>query len=263
MRIKAQLILSIIFLGLLNFGQVSAAPAGITFNSFNGLYNLSRDANNVSLLTSEEVIVADFPGNGSFSGITRSIPETYQGHSVEVKVLGVTDAAGSPLPYKTSPDGNNLVVTTGDSAITLYGSQTFRISYQTTGVIDVKPSGNTFLLDINGRGWSAPFGSVSGTLVLPKSLVTSLRGDPGCYIGYLKSKSDNCQVTTAKTPADIRITAKASGGLPANNTLVITTSFKTATFQQKKPGNYLLPALAVILLFSAGTGLLLRRFNTS
>jgi hypothetical protein len=263
MRIKAQLIFSIIFLGLLNFGQVSAAPAGITFNSFNGLYNLSRDANNVSLLTSEEVIVADFPGNGNFSGITRSIPETYQGHDVEVKVLGVTDAAGSPLPYKTSPDGNNLVVTTGDPAITLYGSQTFRISYQTTGVIDIKPSGNTFLLDINGRGWSAPFGSVSGTLILPKSLVTSLRGDPGCYIGYLKSKSGNCQVTTAKTPTDIRITAKASGAVLANNTLVITTSFKTATFQQKKPSNYLIPALAVILLFSAGTGLLLRRFNTS
>src|SRR5437868_4729070 len=107
----------------------------ITLNSFTGIYHLSRDAKDVSLLTTEETIVTDFPGSGNFYGLTRQIPKTYQGHSVDIKILNIVDAVGNTIPYKTTSDSNgNLVITTGDPAINLYGSQTFKFNYQTKGV---------------------------------------------------------------------------------------------------------------------------------
>src|SRR6185503_13471252 len=75
-------------------GQALSPPASINFDSLTATYHLSRDATNRSLLTTQEVILADFPGSGNFYGITRAIPRSYEGHSVDVKVLSVSDAAG-------------------------------------------------------------------------------------------------------------------------------------------------------------------------
>jgi hypothetical protein len=135
------------------FAQAKATPAQIRFDSLTAIYHLSRDKKGLSLLTTEETIVADFPGNASYYGITRSIPKNYQNHSVNVKVLGVSDAAGDVIPFKTSTDTNdNIVVTTGDPSITLYGSQTIKIRYQTSGVVNLKNKSDEFLLNVNGRG---------------------------------------------------------------------------------------------------------------
>src|SRR5207244_3616733 len=107
-----------------------ASSNQLILNSFTGIYHLSRDSRGLSLLTSEETIVADFPSAG-FYGIKRSIPSKYQNHSVNVKILSVSDAAGTPVPYKTSTDNSgNIVVTTGDPDISLFGSQTIKINYQ-------------------------------------------------------------------------------------------------------------------------------------
>ena len=207
----------------------------IIFNSFAGSYHLSRDASGRSLLTTEEVILAEFPGSGNFTGITRAIPKTYQGHSVDVRVLSVTDAAGSPVPYKTSTDAsNNLIVTTGDPAITLFGPQTFRISYQTRDVVNLNTPQNEFLLNINGRGWDQPFNQVSAVVHLPKTFIASLSNKPGCYIGYLNSSSLNCSVTSQTTDTENLISVKALGPIAAHNALVAKLEFKPATFSNKK-----------------------------
>src|SRR5436190_23106767 len=84
---------------------VSAVPVvtpGITFNSFAGVYHLSRDSKGLSLLTTEETILADFPASGSFYGITRDFAKNYKGRSVDIKIISVSDAGGNPVPYKTS-----------------------------------------------------------------------------------------------------------------------------------------------------------------
>ena len=210
------------------------APA-IAFDSFNGTYHLSRDANGRSLLTSEEVILADFPGNGQFYGITRSIPKTYQGRSVDVRVLNVTDASGNPVPYKTASDkSGELVLTIGDNGITIYGLQTYRISYQTRDVINLNTPQNQFLLNVNGRGWSQPFNQVSAVVHLPASFSADLTSKPSCYIGYLNATSLECSVTTQKQAGETVITSKAIGQVAPQHALVVKLNFKLATFTAPK-----------------------------
>jgi hypothetical protein len=237
--------LGAIFLGLVALilvhthmvgAQALVAAPQITFNSFSGTYHLSRDSAGRSLLTTEEVILADFPANGQFYGITRAIPKSYQNHSVEVKVLSITDVAGNDVPYTTSSDKNSdLVISTGDKGITIYGLQTYRISYQTRGVINLNTSQNQFLLDVNGRGWSQTIGQVSGVIHIPSSFSSNLTSKPSCYIGYLNTSSLNCSISTQKKADETIITSKALGPVAPQHALVVKVNFKLATFSAPKP----------------------------
>ncbi len=210
--------------------QTTNSQPAITFNSFNGNYYLSRDAENHSLLTSEEVVLADFPSTGKFTGITRIIPQFYQGNSVKIKVLSVTNSSGQDIPYKESSNRDqNLAITIGDPEVTLLGSQTFRIKYQTRNVVNLGGDKNEFLLLVNGRGWSQGFGQVNAVVHIPRSFSANLTSDPTCYIGYQDKALNNCTVETKSTAEEIQITSKSSG-LLANQSLIIKMVFKPATF---------------------------------
>lgn len=228
------------------FAQAAASPAPISFQSFTATYYLSRDSNGHSLLTTDEVIVADFPADGNYAGITRSLPKTYQGHSVTVKVLSVKDVAGDPLPYKLSSDkGGDLVITTGDPSINLYGSQTIRIDYQTRDVVDTSQPTDQLLMDVNGRGWSRPFGAVTGILHIPSSFSSTLLSSPSCYIGFQTDIVHDCSITSKQSRDETLITAKSDGPVGAGHTLVIKTTFKPATFSQPAKSSYLTWVLVV------------------
>jgi hypothetical protein len=256
-----------LFIGLLPkiaAAQAAATARPIIFNSFTGTYHLSRDAANHSLLTTEEVILADFPSQGNYYGITRSVPQNYQGRSVKVKVNNVTDASGSPVPFKTAPDKQgNLVITTGDPGITIYGLQTFHINYQTRDVVNTNLATDQFLLDINGRGWSQPFAQVSGTIHIPKSFVSSLIGQPSCYIGYLKTTTNDCAIQTKDNTSETVITVKSLTGVAAQHALVAKINFHTSTFSVKqsfwaKSKGYIIALLAAVAVI-AGWYVLARR----
>src|SRR5689334_19544952 len=75
----------------------------IELNSFTGVYHLNRDSHGLSILTTEETIVAGFPGGGYY-GISRVLPKNYQNHSVDIKILNVSDAAGNQVAYQTKDD---------------------------------------------------------------------------------------------------------------------------------------------------------------
>jgi hypothetical protein len=256
--IKLRKPLSIIILGvMLSFLMVlpsiaaSNSPAlskEITFDSFTGVYHLSRDKNGLSLLTSEETILADFPATGNFYGITRSLPDKYQGHSVDVKVLNITDVAGSSIPYTAKTDGDNLVITTGDKSINLYGSQTFKINYQTKGVINLNQKNDEFLLNINGRGWDQPFAKVNATLNIPSSSQTGLVTDPSCYLVLNSSQSNACQIQTKKNK-DSTIITSTTGTLQAHQALVLKLEFAHSTFTNTRLKSPL--TVLIIILVSA------------
>ncbi len=257
----------IFVIGLINSplaaAQALATKPTIVFKNFNGQYHLSRDAQNHSLLTSEEVILADFPDNGNFYGITRAIPKTYQGRSVNIKVLNVEDASGSPVPFKTSSDkSDNLVITTGDPAITLYGLQTFRFTYQTRDVVDLNSASDNFLLDVNGRGWDQSFAAVSASLFIPKTFASSLLDNPSCYIGYLNSTSQNCSVGTKTTSDSTQIDSKTVGELAAHHALVLKLKFRPATFSNSSRSNHLVVTLGGLII-AASLVVVWRRLKTS
>jgi len=204
--------------------------AQITFTSFLGTYNLSRDSKGVSLLTTEETILADFPASGNFYGLTRKIPNTYQGRDVDLKVTSVVDATGNQIQFSARNDSSgNLIVRTGDPKIILFGPQTIKIRYQTRGVINLDGQTNQFLLNTNGLGWDQPFGVINAVVNISKSLQSELAGEPSCYINTGKSKSDNCEVQSLQKTDSTEVTAKASQ-LPAHQALVIDMTFGPSSF---------------------------------
>jgi hypothetical protein len=216
---------------LVNAQSKTTAPA-ITFDSFTGIYHLNRDSKGVSLLTTEETIVADFSGSGLY-GIKRAIPEKYQNSSVNVKILNVSDAAGNPVPYKTANDNGNLVVTTGNPDISLYGSQTIKIKYQTSDVVNLAQKSDQFLLDVNGRGWDSSFNTVNATLYIPASFRAKLINNPICYLALNTSVSNNCQIQTQKSSQTSVISSKAKF-LDAHQTLVLKADFQPSTFTSEQ-----------------------------
>jgi hypothetical protein len=251
MKQKLWLLIAVTCIGLATIWHAPALAAQaktspeITFNSFTGIYHLSRDSRGLSLLTTEETIVADFP-NGGFYGIKRELPKNYQNHSVDVKILSITDAAGDPIPYKTTENPSYLTITTGDPTITLLGSQTIKISYQTSGVINLGQKTDDFLLNVNGRGWDQSLGRVNTTLYIPTSFGTSLTDNPTCYVS---PGNNTCRINTQKNNQQITITSSASA-VAAHQALVLRLHFKPATFTNNHP------PLSIPLIILAGVILL-------
>ena len=62
-RVAITLFLSLIFAGAA-LAQSAQSQNQIKFISFSGLYHLSRDNHGVSLLTTQEIIGADFQNSG-------------------------------------------------------------------------------------------------------------------------------------------------------------------------------------------------------
>lgn len=239
--------------------QSQLKPQPITFKSLTATYHLSRDSQNHSLLTTEEVILADFPGTTSYYGITRSIPRSYQGRSVDINIKNVTDGAGQPVPFKTANDKTgNLVVTTGDPAIAIYGLQTFRLNYQTKDVIDINSNKNEFLLNVNGRGWGQPFEKVTANIHIPASFRANLITEPTCYLGYNNQTSKDCSLSIRKLSSETIIDSKSNGQVAAHQALIIKMDFKADTFSHDnnywQKYWYIIISLAVL-----ASGLLLYR----
>ncbi len=253
--------ISLLFQPGVGHAQATPNPPQINLPSFTGVYHLSRDVNGLSLLTAEETILAEFPGGTSFYGITRQLPRAYQGRSVDVKVLSVFDAVGNPIPYKTSLSDGNLVIKTGNPDIKIFGSQTFKINYQTKGVVNLGAEHDEFLLNVNGRGWDRPFGRVDAYVHIPSSFSASLKGDPSCYLALNTTVNGNCQINTQKTPQETTITSGAVNPL-AHQALVIKMDFKSSTFTNKRPANktvLIAAGTTILLVISTSSYLILRR----
>jgi hypothetical protein len=246
----------IIFLGAvfvwphLVSAQTKPSQTPIIFDSFTGIYHLDRDSRGHSLLTTEETLVADF-GSGYY-GITRELPKDYQGRSVNIKILSVVDAASNPIPYKTEEKAGNLVITTGDPAITLYGSQTIKIRYQTSGVVNLSGKLDEFLLNVNGRGWDYSISRVDATLYIPGSFRASLVGAPSCYTALDKSISTDCRINNRKIN-DTAVISSRAGPLATHQALVLKMEFASSTFTDNKSDSNkkALVGAAAVFIFAA------------
>jgi hypothetical protein len=253
------------FIGQLAQAQQPASASGqLTIDSFNGIYHLGRDNRGLSLLTTEETIVADFPSAG-FYGLKRELPKTYQGHNVDVKVLAVSDAAGNPVPYKISSDGGNLLITTGNPAIKLFGSQTIKIRYQTTGVINLKGNVDEFLLNVNGRGWDVPISNADAILYIPSDLQKSIKGKPSCYTSLGNTSSNYCQITSSQAAGSLKVSSKARL-LQPHQALVLKVNFAADTFtngHRFKSLFAILVAIVALLALTVTSYRVLKRRNTT
>lgn len=149
-------------------------------NNYDVKMSLGKDKNNRSTLTTTENITVQFQPNQNH-GIERQFVKSYDGHPTGFKLKSVTDQNGQTFPYHWSND--TLRIGDGDSYMS--GQKTFIITYEQHDVTKFYADTNSdeFYWDIIGTQWRVPIERSSYTLVLDRSLVSSVKGDLQCYWG--------------------------------------------------------------------------------
>jgi uncharacterized membrane protein len=161
------------------------------FESFDAEYYLQKAPDGSSLMSVNETLVADFPGYDQNHGILRAIPKVYDGHSVNLTGISVTQD-GKPARYTTSNQNDNLVLRIGDPATYVHNSVTYRINYTMHDITKPFSDHDELFWDINGDQWQQNFNKVSVRIHIPTVLSKQLQDKQLCYEGIRGSISQNC-----------------------------------------------------------------------
>lgn len=221
------------------YSPASADVNDFTFESFDATYTLGRSHD---AATSEvhvvERIVADFPDYDQNHGILRAIPNVYQGFPLAPRVVSVTDGEGQSRPYSTSTNGDVLEVAIASDNF-VHGAQTYVVDYWLSNVVLQPSAGGSpqeFYWDVNGTGWSQPFGSVTARVVVPAILAPDLNGQTACYEGFDGSATP-CETQATATDADgAKVFDFGATNLTASQTLTFAVGFEAGTFPMPDRG---------------------------
>lgn len=190
------------------FGVSSGAPAAASapirpadvndflIDSFDAVYELGRDASGRSTLTTTERIVAIFPEHDQNRGLIRDLVRVYNGHETDLTITAVTDERGIPRDYETEKYGDFLaVIMAVPEGQFVHGAQTYVITYTQRDVTRQFDDLDTdeFYWDVNGTGWTQPFGRVSARIELAEELIPALTGAMACYYGGFGA-GDLCEI---------------------------------------------------------------------
>ncbi len=209
----------------------SAALASVddfTFDSFDGVYELSRDSDGYSVLEVHEVLVARFPDFDQNRGIRRAIPESYRYSPLDIEVVSVTDETGADRPFETESDGGFLILTIAvPEGEFVYGIQTYEISYVAHNVIldNGAEQPQEFYWDINGTGWPQTFDRVSANFRFDPSIAGAFTGQAACYSGS-EGQTLSCRGFDY-TQTDV---TAADTALGAFETVTVAAQFAPGTF---------------------------------
>jgi hypothetical protein len=164
-----------------------------TFESFDARYELGRDENGVSTLTTTEHLVALFPEYDQNRGIERWLFDRVADQDTDLEVVSVTDGAGEPIEFEVTDDGGPIVsvVMAGDEFV--HGRQEYVVVYTQRNVITEEGGVEYFHWGVNGSGWSQPFAAVSARIELADGLAAGLTDRSGCYVDS----------TVAQRPCDL------------------------------------------------------------
>lgn len=210
----------------LTSAPASADASDFEFDSLSSEFYLGRDDGGNATLRTVETLVAVFPEYDQNHGIERAIPLTYGDVQMDLDVVGVTDADGRAMPYSRTDDGGFAILRIGSAAAYVHGTVTYRIEYTQRNVVRSfqDTDADEFYWDVNGTGWSQPFGSVSATVHLEDGIASALTGGMACYRGY-EGSTDRCDITRTGST----IAAHTTDVLP-RQTMTIAIGFAPATF---------------------------------
>lgn len=228
-------LLSLVLLALLGVPSASAVaqvrPSNVdnfTFDSFEVVYELDRDADGRATLTTTETLVARFPDVDQNRGIRRTLPATYQGRPTALEVVSVTDENGQSRPFTVeSSDAVTSVVSAVPEGQFVRGVQTYVITYTQRDVVDrfTNTNAEEFYWNLNGTDWPQPFARVSGEVRLGAGLAESLTGGAFCYQGYAGS-SDVCEISVDGDT----VTVSSSRPLAPYENVTVAIGFQPGTF---------------------------------
>jgi uncharacterized membrane protein YgcG len=206
-----------------------AASAGVDdfeFESMHVEYSLALGEHNIPKLNVTETLVAVFPETDQNRGIRRLIPTDYQGRSLLTTVTSVVDEKGQTRDFTAdSVDGFIEVVSKFEDDRYVYGRQTYVISYSQQWVVGDFGDTDEFYWDVNGTGWSQPFGSVSATVTVAPELSSILQTEGiSCYTGAQDSTNicDSSELVSSAETTRVHFSAK---NLAPGETLTINLTF--------------------------------------
>lgn len=244
MKKLAALIFASISLLFLPAAPVSASINDFTISSYNIEFNLGRDDEKRSTLTTKETIVAEFPQTNQNHGIERYIPKEYNEHSVNIDIKSVATQGGESWPYTAYDSGKYTVLRIGDADKYVHGRQVFVITYTqrdvTLNAIDT--NADEFYWDTNGTEWSVPIQSLSVKLTIDKALESSLTGKTACYQGKYKATS------TCELAKDGSVYTTSATNLQAGENTTLAIGFNSGTFAEYRMSLVEVLALAWIVL---------------
>jgi uncharacterized membrane protein YgcG len=228
------------------FGVSAPALADVDdfeFESFDGQYTLSTDADGRSVLTTVETLVAVFPDEDQNRGIVRSLVDNYDGHPVDLEILSVTDENGASRSYETDSEDEFLNVEIAADTF-VHGRQTYVITYTSHNVTRFYSDTGVdeFYWDINGTGWAQPFGSVTATVLTDETATQA-----AAYVGAEGS-------TTPATVEEIDggYTFSATDLAPGEN-LTVAIGFPQGTFVPRDGSFFAAPYPSIGLAAAIGS----------
>lgn len=213
-------------------------------------YYLDRDNAGRSTLKTVEAIAAVFPTTDQNHGIERAIPNTYDGHPINLAITSVTDETNTTREYSTRSSNNNTVLRIGSASSYVHGMQTYKITYTQRDVTKYFKDINDdeFYWDTNGTQWAVPINALQVRLHIADALKDKLTARQECYAGQAGSSS-SCQITTEGDGF-----VASANGLQANENMTLAIGFQPKTFTSYKMSSrdflfsVVVPALQLLTL---------------
>lgn len=223
------------------FGHIQAQSVqNFTVTSFDANYSVSRQSNGIASMAINEYIQAQFPSFDQNHGILRALPQTYNGASLGLHVIGVDASSlqspsSEPWGYTSSTQNGNTVLKIGYPNQFVHDTQNFHISYTVDNVARKYSGYDEIFWNVNGTQWQQTMQSVSARIHLPADIATAETKEV-CYTGASGSTSQNCTIQkTATNDGGATIVVTSNAPLQPGENLSFALAFKQDTFTVAQP----------------------------
>jgi uncharacterized membrane protein YgcG len=218
------LLIIVIAAGIVSPLHAQSGVDDFVIRDFFGRYELFDDAPGGRMNVVERISL-DYAGNNR--GILRSIPASYKGKTLELKVNKVS-RDGQPEPYEIYESSGNKVIKIGEANTFITGEHDYEILYSMRNIISFGDEFDEFFWDINGTQWKQPFENVTAEVVLPDYSPTSELPVPVCFTGTLGSQGRSCTIT----PIDRGYRVSTTRTLKAKENMSVVIAVEKDVFRQ-------------------------------
>lgn len=208
----------------------AADPNSFIISNFEADYYLGRDAAKASTLRVKEKITAEFPQYDQNHGIERALPESYDAHSLRLKIGSVKDVSGRAIPYETRNESGNAILRIGEADTYVRGTHTYLIDYSYQNVTKNFTDHDEIFWDTNGTQWQQPFQNLTARVHIDKAIAHSFTERFACYIGKEGSKEQCEGRFVTNTDGSKTVTFKAPRLLQGGENLSFVAGFQKDTF---------------------------------
>ncbi|MGL3149345.1 DUF2207 domain-containing protein [Microbacterium sp. A82] len=245
--------------GAVLFGSApaTAADAASTnvndfdFSSWDSTFEISLDDEGRAKMHVEETRVAEFPDFDQNRGIVAGYPTSFEGASIDTRILSVRDENGDDVPYETDDDDGFLYVLTGNDDY-VHGPTTYVIEYEMRDVIlAATESGlDEFYWNLLPLDSTQDIASFHAEIRFDDQLAEHLTGSASsCYQGEQDSTA-TCDITIDGATFSV-----AARDVPAGEGLTVAIGLDSGTVTQ--PSARQPNAATDVLPYAVGGGALL------